>query len=43
MFNADPEWPTDKILDEIKAKASWAEKKCRICIAAVFSAVGSAQ
>jgi hypothetical protein len=26
MFQADPDWPTQKILDEIKNKASWAEK-----------------
>jgi len=26
VFNADPDWPTEKILDEIKSKASWAEK-----------------
>ena len=26
MFNADPDWPTQKLLDEIKSKASWAEK-----------------
>jgi hypothetical protein len=26
VFNTDPDWPTEKILDEIKSKASWAEK-----------------
>lgn len=26
VFNTDPDWSTEKILDEIKSKASWAEK-----------------
>jgi hypothetical protein len=26
MFQADPEWPTEKLLDEIKSKASWGKE-----------------